>query len=62
MKVCVLGDGGWDWHYVGLNNNGHHVSVWGPDEKNIGIVKKNNVNINYLPGVKLPISIGGIVI
>ena len=58
MKVCVLGDGGWGTALaMVLNNNGHHVNVWGPDEKNIGIIKKNNENINYLPGVKLPISI-----
>ena len=40
MKVCVLGDGGWGTAALAmvLNNNGHHVSVWGPDEKNIGII------------------------
>ena len=30
MKVCVLGDGGWGTALaMVLNNNGHHVSVWG---------------------------------
>lgn len=55
MKCCVIGDGGWGTALaMQLQRNGNEVTVWGPFEENVNLIRETGENQTYLPGVKLP--------
>lgn len=55
MKCCVIGDGGWGTALaMQLQRNGNDVTVWGPFEDNLEVIRKTGENQTYLPGVKIP--------
>jgi glycerol-3-phosphate dehydrogenase (NAD(P)+) len=58
MKCCVIGDGGWGTALaMQLERNGHEVTVWGPFEDNLNVIRETGVNSTYLPGVTVPPSL-----
>lgn len=55
MKCCVIGDGGWGTALaMQLQRNGNDVTVWGPFEDNLKVIRETGENSTYLPGVKVP--------
>ncbi len=55
MKTTIIGDGGWGTALaLVLQNNGHHVTVWGAFEENIQAIRANGKNQTFLPGIPLP--------
>jgi glycerol-3-phosphate dehydrogenase (NAD(P)+) len=55
MKTTVIGDGGWGTALaMVLERNGHDVTVWGPFEENLDLIRRTGENSTYLPGVHLP--------
>jgi len=59
MNACVIGDGAWGTALaMVLAGNGHSVRVWGPFPDYIETVVRSRENSRYLPGVRLPQSIG----
>ena len=54
-KISIIGDGGWGTTLaIHLSKQGHGVTLWGPFEEYVKIVSKSRVNINFLPGYKIP--------
>ena len=54
-KVSVLGAGSWGTALsLVLSDNGHDVTVWSIDEKEIAMLRENHEHKDKLPGVKLP--------
>ena len=54
-RVTVIGDGGWGTALAMLlQANGHAVTVWGPFEENIELVRSTRENAVFLPNVPLP--------
>lgn len=55
MKCCVIGDGGWGTALaMQLLRNGNEVTVWGPFEDNVTLIRETGENSTYLPGVSIP--------
>ncbi|MFC2149751.1 NAD(P)-binding domain-containing protein, partial [Candidatus Auribacterota bacterium] len=55
MKIAVIGDGGWGTTLaVLLANKGHAVTIWGPFEDYISLLREKRENVKFLPKVKLP--------
>lgn len=58
MKIGILGAGSWGTALtVLLSDNGHDLTVWSVDEKEIEMLDKKREHETKLPGVKLPDSI-----
>lgn len=54
-KVSVLGAGSWGTALsLVLSDNGHDVTIWSIDEKEIAMLRENHEHKDKLPGVKLP--------
>ena len=54
-KVSVIGAGSWGSALaVLLANNGHEVTLWSHDSKEIEMLQKEREQKDKLPGVKLP--------
>lgn len=54
-NVGVLGAGSWGTALsVLLSDNGHQVTVWSIDEKEVKMLDENREHLQKLPGVKLP--------
>lgn len=55
MKISVLGAGGWGTTLaILLHYNGHDVILWEYFKKYSKELNKKRINIDYLPGVKIP--------
>lgn len=55
MKITIIGDGGWGTALaLLLHKKGYQVTVWGPFQEYIEMMKKSRENHLYLPGVMLP--------
>ena len=58
MKIGILGAGSWGTALtVLLSDNGHDVTVWSIDEKEIEMLNTKREHLTKLPGVKLPDSV-----
>lgn len=54
-EISVLGAGSWGTALaVVLQQNGHDVTIWSIDEKEIAMLKKEREHKDKLPGVKIP--------
>lgn len=54
-RIAVFGDGGWGTSVaIILAGKGHDVTLWGAFPEHIETLKKERVNIKFLPGVKIP--------
>ena len=54
-KVAILGAGSWGSAVaLHLAHAGHHVSLWGHDQKQMKSIQKNRENRKYLPGISFP--------
>ena len=59
IKIAVLGDGGWGTTLsILLAKKGFNVMLWSAFSRNAEAIKANNENVKFLPGFKLPDSIG----
>ena len=57
-KISVIGAGSWGTALaVVLQKNGHDVTIWSIDEKEIAMLKKEREHKDKLPGVKIDESI-----
>lgn len=55
MNAFIAGDGGWGSAIaLLLHGNGHAVSVWGPDEDYLHMVRRIRKNPRYLASVSFP--------
>lgn len=53
--IAILGAGSWGSAVaVHLSNHGHHVMLWGHDEKHVSLMQKQRCNQRYLPDVPFP--------
>ena len=53
-NVGVIGAGSWGTALsVLLADNGHHVTIWSIDEKEVEMLDKKREHLTKLPGVKL---------
>ncbi len=58
MKIGILGAGSWGTALtVLLSDNGHDVTVWSIDAKEIEMLNTKREHLTKLPGVKLPDSV-----
>ena len=58
MKIGILGAGSWGTALtVLLSDNGHDVTVWSIDAKEIEMLDTKREHLTKLPGVKLPDSV-----
>lgn len=58
MKIGILGAGSWGTALtVLLSDNGHDVTVWSVDAKEIEMLDTKREHLTKLPGVKLPDSV-----
>ena len=58
MKIGILGAGSWGTALtVLLSDNGHDITVWSVDEKEIEMLDTKREHLTKLPGVKLPDSV-----
>lgn len=54
-KITVIGAGGWGTAMAMLLGiNGHQVNLWSHDESIIDNINKYEINLDYLPDVKIP--------
>jgi glycerol-3-phosphate dehydrogenase (NAD(P)+) len=59
QRITVLGDGGWGTTLsILLAKKGFSVMLWSAFSKNAEAIKAKNENVKFLPGFKLPDSIG----
>jgi glycerol-3-phosphate dehydrogenase (NAD(P)+) len=55
MKITVLGAGGWGTTLaILLHYNGHNVTLWEYQKSYARELNKKRINIDYLPGIKIP--------
>ncbi len=55
MKIAVLGAGGWGTTLaILLHYNGHKVTLWEYQKSYARELNKKRINIDYLPGIKIP--------
>lgn len=55
MKIAVLGAGGWGTTLaILLHYNGHNVTLWEYQKSYARELNKKRINIDYLPGIKIP--------
>lgn len=55
VRVGVIGGGSWGTALaILLRNNGHDVSMWLRDERQIESIRKTGENKKYLPDIKIP--------
>lgn len=55
LNIAVLGAGSWGTALAALMaRNGHHVTLWGRDEKVAAAIDRDHENPRYLPGIPLP--------
>jgi len=55
MKIAVLGAGGWGTTLaILLHYNGHSVTLWEYQKSYARELNKKRINIDYLPGIKIP--------
>jgi glycerol-3-phosphate dehydrogenase (NAD(P)+) len=55
MKISVLGAGGWGTTLaILLHYNGHNVTLWEFKKSYARELNKKRINIDYLPGIKIP--------
>ncbi|MGX5729365.1 NAD(P)H-dependent glycerol-3-phosphate dehydrogenase [Pseudoxanthomonas beigongshangi] len=58
LRIAVLGAGSWGTALATLMaRNGHHVVLWGRDEKVAAAIDTQHENPRYLPGIALPDSL-----
>lgn len=58
MKIGILGAGSWGTALtVLLSDNGHDITVWSVDEKEIEMLDTKREHLTKLPSVKLPDSV-----
>lgn len=58
-KIAVIGAGSWALGIsILLSGNGHDVTVWSAVPEEIEILEKDRENPKFLPGIKIPESIG----
>ncbi|MGS1077447.1 NAD(P)H-dependent glycerol-3-phosphate dehydrogenase [Pseudoxanthomonas beigongshangi] len=58
LRIAVLGAGSWGTALATLMaRNGHHVVLWGRDEKVAAAIDAQHENPRYLPGIALPDSL-----
>ena len=54
-KVGVLGAGSWGTALsILLHDNGHQVTIWSIDEKEVAMLNEKREHATKLPGVKIP--------
>jgi len=54
-KIAVFGTGSWGTALaIVLARNGFGVNLWGFFEAEVNSIKKNRINLRYLPDIKLP--------
>jgi len=59
MRICVLGDGGWGTALaILLARKKYSVKLWGAFPGYLQFVKKKRENVKFLPGIKIPRSLG----
>ncbi len=55
MKIAVLGAGGWGTTLaILLYYNGHSITLWEYQKSYARELNKKRINIDYLPGIKIP--------
>lgn len=55
MKIAVLGAGGWGTTLaILLHYNGHSITLWEYQKSYARELNKKRINIDYLPGIKIP--------
>jgi glycerol-3-phosphate dehydrogenase (NAD(P)+) len=58
MKITVLGAGGWGTTLaLVLHDNHHHVDLWTFDGEQAKYLRDRRENLQFLPGVQLPVEI-----
>ena len=58
MKISVIGAGGWGTALAMQAARNHEVLLWAYSDKELEPIRKNRENTDYLPGVKIPETIG----
>lgn len=57
-NISIIGDGGWGTTIaIHLSKLGHHVTLWGPFEDYVKATAKTRINVNFLPGYRIPQSV-----
>lgn len=55
MKVSVLGAGSWGTALaVLLSENGHDVTIWSVDQREVAMIDEKREQVEKLPGVRIP--------
>lgn len=55
LKIAVLGAGSWGTALAAqMARNGHAVTLWGRDPRQIAELRESRINQRYLPGIELP--------
>ena len=58
LKIAVLGAGSWGTALAAqMARNGHAVTLWGRDPRQIAELREHRSNERYLPGIPLPDSL-----
>lgn len=58
MKIAVIGAGAWGTALaVTAANAGHHATLWARDAVQAQLMHTRRLNLQYLPGVTLPVSL-----
>jgi glycerol-3-phosphate dehydrogenase (NAD(P)+) len=59
LKIAVLGAGSWGTALAAqMARNGHAVTLWGRDPRQIAELRERRSNERYLPGILLPEALG----
>jgi len=55
LKIAVLGAGSWGTALAAqMARNGHAVTLWGRDPRQVAELRESRINQRYLPGIELP--------
>ena len=55
MKIGVLGAGSWGTALaVLLHENGHEVTLWSIDKREVAMIDEKREQVEKLPGVRIP--------